>query len=90
MLTADQIVTLARAYCAATGCTMSALGRRSVNNDKIFNRLAEGHGANVLAVERAYHWLDRNWPRASPWPPGLPRPRKGKSSYGTAARQQSA
>lgn len=90
MLTADQIVTLARAYCAATGSTMSALGRRSVNNDKIFNRLSEGHGANVLAVERAYHWLHKNWPEATPWPNGLPRPIEGKFSDGSAARQQSA
>lgn len=90
MLTADQILLLARCYCAETGCTLSALGRRAVKNDKIFNRLAEGHGANVLAVERAYHWLDQNWPEAAPWPNRLPRPEKGNFSDGTAARVEPA
>jgi hypothetical protein len=80
MLTADQLLRLAEAYGDAAGLTLTTVGRRACDNDKIFNRLAEGRGANILACERAYHWFDANWPLGEPWPAGIPRPHPRKSA----------
>ena len=86
MLTADQVLRLAQAYCAISGLSLTTVGRRACDNDKIFNRLAAGHGANVLAVERAFHWFHENWPSDQPWPEDLPRPQSVRRHKGNIRR----
>jgi hypothetical protein len=72
-MTAAEILTLARAYAALTGVPLSRVGLMSCGNPKIYGRLAQGRGANVLSVERAASWFSDNWPDA-PWPAEVPRP----------------
>jgi hypothetical protein len=73
-MTAAQILALARAYAAATNLALTSVGKLAVGNDKIFVRLANGSGANVLSVERAAEWFNANWPDDTPWPADVPRP----------------
>jgi hypothetical protein len=73
MPTSGQLLQLAEAYAKATGLSLTQVGVKSCNNDKIFPRLAKGRGCNVLSVERAAAWFYDNWPPGTPWPIGVPR-----------------
>ena len=73
-MTAAEILILARAYAAGTGLALSAVSKKATaTNDKLFDRLAAGRGANILTIERAAGWFHRNWPPDVPWPAEVPR-----------------
>ena len=74
MMSAADVLTLARLYAVATGLSLTMVGIRACNNDKIFRRLAEGKGANTQSVDRAGRWFSENWPEGAAWPEGVPRP----------------
>jgi hypothetical protein len=67
-MTAEEILTIANAYAAHTGRTLSGVGTMSCGNAKIFSRLKAGRGANIITVERAFRWFQDNWPEDAPWP----------------------
>ena len=67
-MTSDEILILAQAYAAHSGRTLSGVGAMSCGNAKVFTRLAQGRGANITTVERAYRWFEANWPKDAPWP----------------------
>jgi hypothetical protein len=82
MLDPDQLLRVAKAYARATGTSLVTVGRWSCTNDKIYLRLAEGHGALSKTIERATLWFQHNWPRDARWPPELPalkQPRQRRS-----------
>jgi hypothetical protein len=88
----EQLLTLARAYSEATGVALTGVGQRACGNNKVFIRLAEGHGANVLTCVAAAQWFAANWPADAPWPDDVPRspgappaPAKAKSRRMAAA-----
>ncbi len=66
------LLTLAEAYCAATGETTWSLSRRAGGNRKLFRRLRDGHGCNLLTAEAVSEWFLRNWPSDTPWPLACP------------------
>ena len=68
----EQLLILARAYSDTTGLALTGVGQRACGNNKIFIRLAEGHGANVLTMTRAAEWFSANWPVGRAWPKGVP------------------
>lgn len=74
MVTADQLATLARCYCEATGTAPSALGKRAVQNNRVFARLLAGQGCRLHTAERVFDWFSINWPDGLGWPEGVPRP----------------
>jgi len=69
----EHLLTLARAYSEETGLTLTGVGLRACGNNKVFTRLAAGHGANVLTMVRAAKWFGANWPEDAEWPEGVPR-----------------
>ncbi len=74
MMTAAQLLVLAKAYAEITGLSLVSVGIRAVKNDKIFVRLQAGHGANSRSVDKAAVWFAENWPESAEWPAEVPRP----------------
>jgi len=68
----EHLLTLARAYSEATGLALTGVGQRACGNNRVFIRLAEGRGANVLTMDRAAQWFAANWPADTDWPSGVP------------------
>jgi hypothetical protein len=68
----EHLLTLARAYSEATGVALTGVGQRACGNNRVFTRLAEGRGANVLTMERAAQWFVANWPEDAAWPAAIP------------------
>ncbi len=76
MMTADQLLKLARIYAKATGLSLTTVGARAIkNNDKIFVRLEQGRGCSSRSIERAGKWFAVNWPDGVDWPADIPAPR---------------
>jgi hypothetical protein len=75
MLSPIDLLRLARLYAAAEGISFSTLGRRACGNNRIFQRLADGAGANIRSLERVETFFRATWPANAPWPtdiqPGL-------------------
>jgi hypothetical protein len=73
---AQQLCTLAEAYCAATGEPLSTLSERVTEktNNKLFGRLADGFSCTLDNAERASVWFAKNWPEGVSWPRGVPAP----------------
>jgi len=74
-MTSSEILLLARTYAESAGIALSSVSVRATGgrNDKLFDRLAAGHGANILSIERAAHWFCQHWPDDVPWPESVPR-----------------
>ena len=82
----EQLLILARAYSDTTGVALTGVGQRACGNNKVFIRLAEGRGANVLTMARAAEWFSANWPAGQAWPKGVPgKPRTPAQVSDTAA-----
>lgn len=73
MYTASELVELATTYMAATGWTASRLSKQAANNNRLFERLAEGFDCHSDMCERASNWFDENWPAALEWPTSVTR-----------------
>lgn len=75
MLTPFDLLILARLYAAATGLSLSTLGKRACGNNRVFLRLSNGAGANVRTLERIETYFRATWPANASWPadiqPGL-------------------
>jgi hypothetical protein len=65
--TADLII-LAKAYLALSGCAESTLSVHAFGNDKTLPRLLAGFDCTARTVERASTWFDSNWPLGLAWP----------------------
>ena len=73
-LSADDVLSLARTYADCIGISLTTVGVRSANNDKMFVNLARGRTCTVRSLERAAHWFAGHWPKGLPWPEDIPRP----------------
>lgn len=69
----DQLLLLARAYCEATGTSMSGLGEMAVRHHKFFKRIASGQPYLSSKGDEALAWFAANWPDGVPWPEGTER-----------------
>lgn len=74
MLSPADIILLARTYAAAEGVSLSTVGLRACNNNKVFQRLARGSGANVATLAAAERFFRAEWPAGAAWPDSIPNP----------------
>ncbi len=52
---------------------MSTLGRLTVGNSNIFDRLARGR-VTIRTFQRLVQWLSNHWPADLEWPADIERP----------------
>lgn len=64
----NELMVLARAYCAAQKLSFHALGLKVTGNHKFFKNLETGKGAHSKSVDLATSWFQGNWPDDVPWP----------------------
>lgn len=79
----EQLLFLANGYATATGVSEKTIGKRAINDNTFFDRLAEGNGFTVKTYDRVVRWLSANWPRDLKWPTHIDRP--APSATGEAA-----
>lgn len=71
----DQMLAVARSYCAATGIELSAASRRAFGESKLLVNLAAGCSSPTFArAEAALAWFSLHWPDGADWPASVPRP----------------
>lgn len=80
MAMTDQILTVARAYCAARGMSLSRLSTIIFDDGKKLDRIASGRDLHTARYEAAMGWLSDNWPDGVNWPKGIARPEPLKES----------
>jgi hypothetical protein len=77
MLSPTEILRLARAYSAAEGVALSTVGKRVLRNNKIFQRISAGGGANTSSLAKLELFFRANWPKGAKWPADIvPGPRE--------------
>lgn len=69
----DQLLTVARAYGAATGLELSQVSWRVLGDTKKLGALEQGADIQVGRFERAMQWFSDNWPSQVEWPDGITR-----------------
>lgn len=71
----QHLATLTQGFeTSVSGANARNIGRRAVNDSRIFERLAEGHGFNIRTYDRLVEWFSANWPSDVDWPDGIERP----------------
>lgn len=78
------LLDLADAYAAAEGIKLATVSERAARDHKFLARLKNG-GSNradaepstftVRRYDDAMAWFRDNWPKGTPWPAGVPRPK---------------
>ena len=58
----------------ATGISPATVGKRALNDNTFFARMAEGQGFTVRTYDKVMDWLSTNWPEGIEWPKDVPRP----------------
>lgn len=64
----------AAAFETATGITPATVGKRALNDNTFFARVATGQGFTVRTYDRVMGWLSGEWPADKPWPDSVARP----------------
>ena len=69
------LLNLSEAFRAATGITPATVGKRAINDNTVFGRLAERDSSfNVRTYDRLIGWMSDRWPADAQWPADVPRP----------------
>jgi len=69
------LLSLSEAFKAATGITPATVGKRALNDNTVFGRLAERDSSfNVRTYDRLIGWMSDRWPADAQWPADVPRP----------------
>jgi hypothetical protein len=81
MLDPPDLLRLARLYGAAKRISLFTVGRQACGgNNRIFQRLEQGHGAHSSTLQQLETFFRANWPPNAPWPsdiqPGLSKRRR--------------
>lgn len=71
----QHLATCAAAFAAATGITPATIGKRALNDNTFFARIAEGQGFTVRTYDRVVAWMSAEWPADAVWPEHIARPR---------------
>jgi hypothetical protein len=50
-------------YCLLTGCSLSLLGRRAVNDPASIFRIRDGSNFTISTYGRLMAYLDKHWPK---------------------------
>jgi hypothetical protein len=74
MVMTDQILTVARAYCAARELSMSRVSTLVFNDGKKLDSISRGSDLATGKFEAAMNWFSTNWPEDVVWPEGILRP----------------
>jgi hypothetical protein len=73
-----EIITLAEAYRAHRGVTLSTVSTWVANDGKRLAHLKDGGGCTVKTYLRCVQWFADNWPADLEWPREIARPAKTK------------
>jgi hypothetical protein len=70
-----QMLSVAYAYCAASGLPLSTASRRAFGESKLLAGLETGMSSPTFKrAEQALVWFSTNWPEGAAWPDNVPRP----------------
>lgn len=70
----DQLLTVARAYCAARELSMARVSTLIFNDGKKLDLLEQGKDLATKNHERAMQWFSDRWPDGAEWPLEIARP----------------
>jgi hypothetical protein len=70
----QHLIALAEKFEACTGTAAATIGRRALNDNKVFARLEAGDGFTIRTFDRLTVWFSENWPDGAEWPEALERP----------------
>ena len=77
----DNILKLAKVYCAHHGYALSTIATYSVDDGKFFARLERGGSCTLKIAARIMQWFSDNWPdQEVDWPAGIERPSRRKEA----------
>lgn len=81
----DQLLTVARTFCAARGLSMARVSTLVFNEGKKLQAIETG-GADLATgrFERAMLWFSENWPANAVWPVEVIRPEPQPAQAGAA------
>lgn len=65
---------LAEAYTAATEVSAATIGKRALNDNTFFARVAEGATFTAKTFDKLVQWFSENWPEGAVWPSNVERP----------------
>lgn len=75
MVMTDQLMAVARAYCAAGDCDLPRASRLSLGDQRILPGIEVGSSSVTLRrADRALRWFSDHWPEGASWPSSVPRP----------------
>ena len=74
----DQLMTVARAYCAARSLSLSRVSTVVFNDGKKLDAITRGADLQTGKFEQAMAWFSTNWPSGAKWPGGISRPARIK------------
>lgn len=75
MVLTDQLLTVARAFCAARELSLSRVSTLVFNDGKKLDSIAsKGSDLATGKFEAAMDWFSANWPENAVWPKGINRP----------------
>lgn len=70
----DQLLTVARAYCAACELSPARVSTLIFNDGKKLDLLEQGKDLATKNHERAMQWFSDRWPAETDWPAEVMRP----------------
>lgn len=80
MTLTDQLLAVARAYCAARGLSMSRVSTLVFNDGKKLDLIDGGSDLATKNLERAMQWFSDRWPAGTEWPADVARPAPAESA----------
>ena len=72
--TVRRLVALCDLFARSTGRSVSTVSRHATGSGETIARLRRGHTITTRRAERAFRFLDENWPELVEWPADIPRP----------------
>ena len=85
----QNLIILARAYCAHTGMTLGVLSRKTAGDPPYFARLIAREGTvSARKYDQLTAWFEKNWPKKAEipdiWDANFSPPHSERSQYGKA------
>lgn len=74
----DQLLTVARVYCAAREVSKSRVSTLIFNDGKKFDLLEQGKDLGTKTHEKAMQWFSDRWPEGADWPAEVARPARAE------------
>jgi hypothetical protein len=76
----NQLLVVARGYCAARSLSLARVSTLVFNEGKKLQAIANGRvDLSTGRFEKAMAWFSQNWPEAAAWPSGISRPSAASS-----------